>query len=169
MLYDTYKDRGFTVLGFPCNQFGGQEPGTGAAPHSSHLTPLASMLHQWFPLPPSRALAEAEIEHFVCSRFKVTFPMFSKLEVSGEGIHPLYKFLGKEKPGLMVRVRRDLTLARVLAHRLRLHAHRTRSQGKESPWWNFGKFLLNRDGVVVERYGPSTTPAAIAADIEKLL
>ncbi|MDX2170466.1 MAG: glutathione peroxidase [Deltaproteobacteria bacterium] len=63
-LYEKYKDRGFAVLGFPCNQFGGQEPGS-----------------------------EGQIKTFCETRFGVTFPMFAKLEVNGAGRHPLYAFL----------------------------------------------------------------------------
>lgn len=65
-------DAGFVVLGFPCNQFGSQEPGT-----------------------------EADVEEFVCSRFKTTFPMFSKIDVNGGGAHPLWEYLKKEKKGVL--------------------------------------------------------------------
>jgi glutathione peroxidase len=71
-LHRAYHDRGFTVLGFPCNQFGGQEPGT-----------------------------EAEIGSFCSTRFDVSFPMFAKIDVNGAGAHPLYGFLKHEKPGLL--------------------------------------------------------------------
>lgn len=68
-LYNTYKDRGFTVLGFPCNQFAGQEPGT-----------------------------EEEIKTFCELNYQVTFPMFSKIDVKGEHAHPLYKYLVENTP-----------------------------------------------------------------------
>ena len=71
-LYRTYKDRGFTVLGFPCNQFGGQEPGSAA-----------------------------EIGTFCERNYGVSFPMFSKVDVNGERAHPLYQYLKKQKPGLL--------------------------------------------------------------------
>ena len=71
-LYRTHRDRGFTVLGFPCNQFGGQEPGT-----------------------------NAEIQQFCSLTYDVSFPMFSKIEVNGAGAHPLYKWLKSEKAGLL--------------------------------------------------------------------
>ncbi len=71
-LYRKYKDRGFTVLGFPCNQFGAQEPGT-----------------------------EAEIQSFCSTNYDVTFPIFAKIEVNGAGAHPLYAYLKGEKPGLL--------------------------------------------------------------------
>lgn len=68
-LYSTYKDRGFSVLGFPCNQFAGQEPGT-----------------------------EDEIKSFCELNYQVTFPMFSKIDVKGENAHPLYKYLVDNTP-----------------------------------------------------------------------
>ena len=70
-LYETYKDKGLEILGFPCNQFGAQEPGD-----------------------------EKEIASFCAVSYGVTFPMFAKVEVNGESAHPLYKFLKKEKKGL---------------------------------------------------------------------
>jgi glutathione peroxidase len=71
-LYDKYRDKGFVVLGFPCNQFGGQEPGTGE-----------------------------EIKKFCSINFGVTFPMFDKIDVNGENAHPLYKFLTAAQGGLI--------------------------------------------------------------------
>ena len=71
-LYEQFKDRGFVVLGFPCNQFGQQEPG-----------------------------GEAEIEQFCTSKFSVTFPMFAKIDVNGANAHPLYQYLKSEKPGIL--------------------------------------------------------------------
>ena len=70
-LYDRYKDRNFVVLGFPCNQFGGQEPGT-----------------------------DAEINDFCDINYSVTFPIFSKIEVNGPNAHPLFKLLKRDKPGI---------------------------------------------------------------------
>ena len=112
-LQDTYQTRGFDVLGFPCNQFGKQEPGD----------------------------AE-QIGAFCESRFHVTFPMFEKIDVNGADAHPLYKWLTSEKPGLL---------------------------GTQAIKWNFTKFLTDREGRVVARYSPQTEPAAIKADIEKLI
>ena len=112
-LYEKLHGKGLEILGFPCNQFGEQEPGT-----------------------------EAEIESFCEVNYGVTFPMFAKVDVNGDGAAPLYKFLKKEKPGLL---------------------------GSEAIKWNFTKFLVDRNGKVIERYAPNTEPAAIAGDIEKLL
>jgi len=111
-LHDTYADRGFSVLGFPCDQFGGQEPGT-----------------------------EEEIASFCERNFGVSFPLFAKVEVNGAGAHPLFRWLRSEKGGL-------------LGSRIK---------------WNFTKFLVDHDGRVVRRYGPTTAPDRIAADIEAAL
>ena len=112
-LYEKLHGKGLEILGFPCNQFGEQEPGS-----------------------------EAEIESFCELNYGVTFPMFAKVDVNGDGAAPLYKFLKKEKPGLL---------------------------GSEAIKWNFTKFLVDRNGKVIERYAPNTEPAAIAGDIERLL
>ena len=112
-LYKKLHGKGLEVLGFPCNQFGEQEPGN-----------------------------EAEIESFCELNYGVTFPMFAKIDVNGDGAAPLYKYLKKEKPGLM---------------------------GSEAIKWNFTKFLVDRNGNVIERYAPKTEPETIAGDIEKLL
>ena len=110
--YRKFRSRGFELLAFPCNEFGGQEPGT-----------------------------DAEIKTF-CQRFEASFPLFSKVAVKkGPVQHPLYKFLTEDsgKPGAIP--------------------------------WNFAKFLVSRDGRVVERFGPDTEPDAdaLTAKIEKLL
>ena len=112
-LYQQYAGRGLEVLGFPCNQFGAQEPGS-----------------------------EAEIQDFCTTSFGVEFPMFAKIDVNGSAAHPLYQFLKSEHPGLL---------------------------GTESIKWNFTKFLVDREGNVVERYAPTATPESLAKDIEKLL
>jgi len=112
-VYKKMHDRGLEVLGFPCNQFGAQEPGD-----------------------------EKQIESFCEINYGVTFPMFAKIDVNGDAAAPLYKYLKKEKPGLL---------------------------GSEAIKWNFTKFLIDRKGKVVERYAPNVEPEAITGDIEKLL
>lgn len=112
-LHKSYGKKGLAVLGFPCNQFGSQEPGT-----------------------------ENEIATFCERNYGVTFPMFSKIDVNGDTTHPLFALLKKAKPGIL---------------------------GSEAIKWNFTKFLVDREGKVVERYSPQTEPKDIAADIEKVL
>ena len=111
-LYAKYRDRGFEVLGFPCDQFGHQEPGN-----------------------------DSEIASFCEINYGVTFPIFSKIEVNGDNADPLYKFLKSEKGGLL----------------------------GDAIKWNFTKFLVDKQGAVVERFAPQTTPEKIAADIEREL
>jgi len=108
-LHRKYKDQGFAVLGFPCNQFGGQEPG-----------------------------GPEEIAEFCQRTYDVTFPMFAKVDVNGAEAHPLFTWLKTSQPGVF---------------------------GTEAIKWNFTKFLVNRAGEVVKRYGSSTKPAEIDADI----
>ena len=115
-LYRQYKDRGVVVLGFPCNQFGAQEPGT-----------------------------SADIAQFCESNYEISFPLFARIDVNGADAHPLYKFLKSERSGILG----------VL--------------GLGGIKWNFTKFLVNRDGKVVGRYAPTTTPAQLAPEIDKLL
>ncbi len=112
-LQQKYQDRGFTVLGFPCNQFGKQEPGS-----------------------------EEQIKEFCETNFNVTFPMFAKIDVNGDNTHPLYQFLKKEQPGIM---------------------------GTEAIKWNFTKFLVDKDGRVMERYASKTAPSELETAIEELL
>jgi glutathione peroxidase len=112
-LYRAYRERGFTVLGFPSNQFGAQEPGT-----------------------------EAEIGAFCEKNFGVSFPVFAKINVNGPQAHPLYQFLRRAKPGIF-------GIGRIK--------------------WNFTKFLVDRQGYVVGRFAPSTSPGDLAAAIEGLL
>ncbi|MBU1606725.1 MAG: glutathione peroxidase [Alphaproteobacteria bacterium] len=112
-LHRRYGERGFEVLGFPCNQFGGQEPGD-----------------------------SDEIAQFCKVNFGVSFPLMAKVDVNGPGASPLFDWLKGEARGVL---------------------------GSKAIKWNFTKFLIDRDGTVVKRYGPSDKPAAIAADIEALL
>jgi glutathione peroxidase len=115
-LYQTYKDRGFAVLAFPCNQFGRQGPGSAD-----------------------------EIGHFCQQNYRVSFPLFAKIDVNGKDAHPLYRILKERQPGL---------LGIFGGGRIR---------------WNFTKFLVDREGNVVERFGSSTAPRALAGKIESLL
>src|SRR5664279_2532578 len=104
-LYAAYKDRGFAVLAFPCDQFGHQEPGS-----------------------------DDEIKSFCETTYGVDFPLFSKIEVNGDNADPVYKFLKSEKGGLL----------------------------GDAIKWNFTKFLVDKQGNVVERFAPQTTPETVS-------
>ncbi|GHU84729.1 glutathione peroxidase [Spirochaetia bacterium] len=111
-IYDAYKDRGFVILDFPCNQFGRQAPGS----------------------------AE-EIQQFCTLKFHTTFPQFAKIEVNGSGEDPLYTYLKSQQKGTF----------------------------NPNIKWNFTKFLIDKNGEVIKRYGSPAKPEAIGKDIESLL
>ena len=112
-IYEKYKDQGFVILGFPANNFGGQEPGT-----------------------------NAEIKTFCSAKYNVTFPLYSKVSVKGDDQTPLYKYLTSANPSFAGDIK-----------------------------WNFTKFLVDRNGNVVQRFEPQTTPDSpeVVAAIEKAL
>ena len=101
------------MLGFPCNQFGAQEPGS-----------------------------NAEILEFATSKFGVTFPMFAKIEVNGDGACELYQYLTSAQPG---------------------------DDGASDISWNFTKFLVDRNGAAVKRFGPQVTPEEIGEALAEYL
>jgi glutathione peroxidase len=111
-LQDRFAGRGFSVLAFPCDQFGHQEPGD-----------------------------DAQIRSFCETTYRTTFPIFAKIEVNGPGQHPLFAHLKARKGGLL----------------------------GSAIKWNFTKFLVGRDGTVIERFSPITTPESIALRIEAAL
>ena len=111
-LYEQYHEQGLEILDFPCNQFGGQAPGT-----------------------------EAEIVDFCQSRYGVTFPQFAKIEVNGPNAAPLFKYLKDRQGG-------------VLGDNIK---------------WNFTKFLVDRDGEVIDRFAPTVTPAKLEDRIMEVL
>lgn len=111
-LYEKYKAQGLEILAFPCNQFGGQEPAS-----------------------------NPDIKRFACTRFKVEFPIFDKVDVNGPNTAPVYKFLKSSAGGFLGDVIK----------------------------WNFEKFLVDKNGKVVERYPPTTSPLQIEKDIQRLL
>jgi glutathione peroxidase len=112
-LHGKFHERGFSVLGFPCDQFGQQEPGD-----------------------------EGEIKRFCTDSYGVTFPMFAKIEVNGAHTHPLYQYLKQQQPGIL---------------------------GSQAIKWNFTKFLIDRQGLVLRRYGSVDKPEAIETDVVALL
>lgn len=111
-LYETYKDRGFEILGFPCNQFGKQDPGS-----------------------------DRTISQFCQRNYGVAFQMFSKIDVKGDSAHPLFVYLTREAKGMLTK---DIK-------------------------WNFTKFLINKEGEVIDRFAPQTKPESIKQAIEKAL
>lgn len=111
-IYDKYKDQDFIILGFPCNQFGGQEPGTG-----------------------EEATQNCKIN------YGVSFPMHEKIDVKGEQQHPLFKFLTEAQNGFF----------------------------NEKIKWNFTKFLVDKNGDVVQRFSPQKKPSQLESEIEALL
>lgn len=112
-LHEEYGNRGLAVLGFPCGQFANQEPG------------------------------ENEDIASACElNFGVTFPLYAKIEVNGDGAHPLFKHLTQEAPGLL---------------------------GSKAVKWNFTKFLIDQEGKVVKRFAPADEPSKIEGHIQKLL
>ena len=130
-LYREEKGKGLEILGFPCNQFKGQEPGS-----------------------------DDEIQEFCKTNYDVTFPVFSKIDVNGDGADPLYRHLRAQAPG-------DFgpryggfydTISKI-----------NPGAGADDVKWNFTKFLIGRDGQVIKRYEPPVAPADIKADLENYL
>lgn len=112
-LYEEYKEEGLVILGFPCNQFMNQEPGS-----------------------------NEEIQSFCELNFGVNFPVFGKIDVNGDKADPLFKYLSSKAPGIM---------------------------GLKSIKWNFTKFIIDKNGEVIERFAPQTNPQEMRSTIEKLL
>jgi glutathione peroxidase len=112
-IYRQYQAQGLVILGFPCNQFGRQEPGSAS-----------------------------DIGTFCATHFKVSFPLFAKINVNGSHAHPLFTHLKSQARGVL---------------------------GSKSIKWNFTKFLVGKDGSVYRRYSPCTAPTQLIGDIEKLL
>jgi glutathione peroxidase len=111
-LYEKYRDKGFEILDFPCNQFANQAPGT-----------------------------IEDIQSFCQLKYQTTFPLFAKIDVNGEQEEPLFTFLKSQQKGLL---------------------------GKNIKW-NFTKFLIDRNGNVIERFAPATPPEKIEEKINQLL
>jgi glutathione peroxidase len=112
-LHQQYGAQGLTVLGFPCNQFASQDPGD-----------------------------DAQIANFCQKNYGVSFQMMSKVNVNGDGAHPLYQWLTAEAPGIL---------------------------GSKAIKWNFTKFLVGKDGRVIKRYAPQDAPEKMSKDIEAAL
>lgn len=112
-LYEKYQSKGLEILGFPCNQFGSQEPGS-----------------------------NQEIASFCDLTFKVTFPLFAKIDVNGDDASPLFNYLKTQAPGLL---------------------------GSKSIKWNFTKFLVSKDGKVIKRFAPNDTPESMEKEVSRYL
>jgi glutathione peroxidase len=112
-LYTAYQAKGLEILGFPCNQFGAQEPGSAS-----------------------------EIANFCTTKFGVTFPMFEKIEVNGDGTHPLYLYLKEQAPGIL---------------------------GTTGIKWNFTKFVVSKDGQSITRLASADGASKMEEAIVKLL
>jgi glutathione peroxidase len=112
-LYRKHQAQGFAVLGFPCDQFGHEEPGD-----------------------------EAEIKSFCTLNYNVTFPMFAKIKVNGSSTHPLYKYLKASRRGILF---------------------------TQAIKWNFTKFLIDRQGLVIRRYASNAGMERIEKDVLSLL
>lgn len=112
-LYQEFQEQGLVVLGFPCDQFGHQEPGS-----------------------------DEEIAQFCSMNFNVSFPLSKKVDVNGDSAHPLFQTLSAAAPGLL---------------------------GSKRIKWNFTKFLVNKEGEVIQRYAPTTKPKEIEIDIKSAL
>ena len=135
-LYTKYREQGLEILGFPCNQFAEQEPGS-----------------------------NDEVQQFCRLNYGVTFQIFEKGDVRGESAQPLFQYLTKEK-GF-----RGFDPAHPLSEVLTkaLQDNFPEYLEGDSIKWNFTKFLVDREGSVVERFEPTTAPSDMAAEIEKLL
>ncbi len=135
-LYDKYKDKGLEILGFPCNQFGAQEPGS-----------------------------NSEVQQFCRLNYGVSFQIFEKGDVRGETAQPLFKYLTSEKG--FKGFDKEHEFAAILMGALKKnYPEYLEDDGIK---WNFTKFLIDREGNVVERFEPTTSPSAMTAAIEKLL
>jgi len=112
-LNEKYGSKGLQIIGFPCNQFGGQEPGS-----------------------------DEEVQSFCSLNYGVSFPVLGKVDVNGDNASPVWEFLKNKKAGLL---------------------------GMKRIKWNFEKFLVSKDGEVVDRWASTTTPASLESAIEKEL
>jgi glutathione peroxidase len=133
-LYQKYKDQGLVIIGFPCDQFAGQEPGS-----------------------------NDEIAEFCRLNHGVTFPLMAKTEVNGANAEPIFVYLKEnaqadETKGLKAK-----------ATALLFKAISKSVENDNDIKWNFTKFLINRDGTVIKRFEPTTTPEAIDKDIKEML
>ena len=133
-LYQRYKDQGLVIVGFPCDQFAHQEPGS-----------------------------DAEIEEFCRLNHGVTFPLMKKTDVNGPQEHPVFTYLKEAAPAEEYKGLKAKATQKMLKTL-------SKSVEKESDiLWNFTKFMINRDGSIIKRYAPVTTPNDIEKDLIEML
>ena len=133
-LYQKYKDQGFVIIGFPCDQFAGQEPGS-----------------------------NEQIEEFCRLNHGVTFPLMAKTDVNGAKAEPVFEYLKAQAPS------EEYKGLKAKATRTMLKGISKSVEKDSDILWNFTKFLVNRDGTVIKRYAPVTTPEDIEKDIQSML
>ncbi|WP_042168875.1 glutathione peroxidase [Paenibacillus gorillae] len=135
-VYEEYKEQGLEILGFPSNQFGEQEPGS-----------------------------NSDVQSFCQINYGVSFPLFAKTDVRGEGAHPLFDYLTEQAPfeGFDTTAPSGKMLNSFLEEKLPEFLE------GDSIKWNFTKFLIDREGNVVKRFESTEEPLDMKADIEKLL
>ena len=136
-LYLKYKDQGLEILGFPCNQFLGQEPGT-----------------------------NEEIQSFCSTTYNVTFPLFDKIDVNGENESPLYTYLKEQAPFKGYPEGTEEFAA--MLDQIHQQTGTGFEQG-DAIRWNFGKFLVSKDGKTILRYEPMVTPDMLEEDLQEML
>ena len=136
-LYQKYKDQGFEILAFPCNQFLEQEPGT-----------------------------NEEIMDFCSVNYNVTFPLFDKIDVNGKAESPLYAFLKSKAPFKGYPEGYESFVAQLdMIHQ----KTDTGFEKGDAIKWNFGKFLISRDGQTILRFEPMVSPDMLEEDIQRML
>ena len=133
-LYQKYKDQGFVIVGFPCDQFAHQEPGS-----------------------------DEQIAEFCRINHGVTFPLMKKVDVNGKDAHPIFEYLKSQAPT------EEYNGLKAKATHAMLKGISKSVEKDSDILWNFTKFLVNRDGTVVKRYAPTTTPEDIEKDIQAML
>ena len=134
-LYKKYQDQGFVILGFPCDQFKHQEPGT-----------------------------DEEIAEFCRLNHGVTFPLMKKIDVFGENADPIFKYLTTQCPTEEVKGLKDKAVMKMVDSL-------SKAEGREEGGvrWNFTKFLISKDGSVIKRFAPTTTPEELDAEVAAML
>ena len=134
-LYKKYQDQGFVILGFPCDQFKHQEPGT-----------------------------DEEIAEFCRLNHGVTFPLMKKIDVFGENADPIFKYLTTQCPTEEVKGLKDKAVMKMVDSL-------SKAEGREEGGvrWNFTKFLISKDGSVIKRFAPTTTPEELDAEVSAML